>query len=48
MYRVEYDADMEEPNCGRCSNCGDDDKYCIEYCGAEHAWARYVRYEWRE
>lgn len=40
-----YDADDEEPDCGRCDHICDSYKWCIENCGAEHAWGRYKRTE---
>ena len=46
-YRVEYDADMEEPKCDRCCNA-DGDCDCSEFCGPEHGWSGYRRYEWVE
>lgn len=43
MYRVCYTADNEEPDCGRCDHVCDSDNLCMDYCGPEHGWARYVR-----
>lgn len=40
---IEYTADDEMPNCGRCDNvCGEYFK-CEEWCGAEHGWFGYRR-----
>ena len=43
MRRIIYTADDEEPDCGRCDHVYDSDNLCINYCGPEHGWARYVR-----
>lgn len=39
-----WDADDEEPNCGRCDNCCSNDAVC-EMCGPEYGWAGYCRKE---
>lgn len=39
-----YDADDEEPKCGRCDNCiGKFD--CSGSCGPDHGWYGYIRTE---
>ena len=43
MRRIIYTADDEEPDCGRCDHVCDSDNLCMDYCGPEHGWARYVR-----
>lgn len=44
-YYCYWDADDEEPDCGRCDNC---DTCCGEKCGSEYGWARYCRKELKE
>ena len=40
-----FDADDEEPDCGRCDHC---DTCCGEECGPEYGWAGYRRKELKE
>ena len=40
-----FDADDEEPDCGRCDYC---DTCCGEECGPEYGWAGYRRKELKE
>lgn len=41
-----YNADDEEPDCGKCDNCdGDSEYYCVHSCGPEHGWNGYERTE---
>ena len=42
---VTYTADDEDPKCDRCDNADMPCKYCMEHCGAEHAWLGYSRTE---
>lgn len=48
MGLIWYDADFEEPNCLRCDNLGNDEKFCTENCGAEHCWNGYIRREYSD
>lgn len=37
-----YNADDEDPCCGRCDNCDPDSEYyCIHLYGPEHSWNGY-------
>ena len=38
-----YTADDEEPMCIRCDHILDPIEYCIDSCGPDHAWSRYIR-----
>lgn len=42
--RVEYTADDDMPDCGRCDHVCDDFK-CCDWCGSEHGWWGYRRTE---
>ena len=39
---IEYTADDEMPNCGKCDHICDDFN-CCDWCGAEHGWWGYKR-----
>ena len=42
---ITHTADDEDPDCMRCINIDADDQFCKTFCGAEHAWGGYCRYE---
>lgn len=47
IYKIVFDADMEEPGCCRCDYCCKNEEAC-EYCGAEYGWYGYRRTEYLE
>lgn len=42
---VIYTVDDEEPICNKCDHCYEDESYCENQCGANHAWNGYERVE---
>ena len=47
-YKETYDADQEEPNCGRCDHrCDSYEAFCSK-CGPEYWWHYYIRTEVHE
>lgn len=48
MGLIWYNADHEEPDCMRCDNLGNGEKFCTENCGAEHFWNGYIRREYSD
>ena len=38
-----YNADNEEPKCGRCDNVNNPYEWCTKYCGANNGWNGYKR-----
>ena len=43
MEVIKLTADMEEPNCERCTNRSAGEDYCYEHCGPEYFWCGYER-----
>ena len=46
--KIIYNADDEEPLCGRCDYVCDSQSYCDTNCGSEHFWNGYERTEYLE
>jgi hypothetical protein len=44
MYSIEFTADDEMPDCGKCDHICDDFN-CCDWCGPEHGWWGYRRTE---
>ena len=42
---ITHTAYDEDPDCMRCINVNSDDDFCVNECGAEHAWCGYRRLE---
>lgn len=42
---VTYTADDEEPQCNRCDNLDNSDKFCMKNCGGANWWKGYIRTE---
>lgn len=45
---ITYNADDEEPICGRCDHINDSDKWCMKNCGGANSWNGYRRTEIRK
>ena len=42
---IQYTAYDEEPDCMMCVNVNADNEFCVNECGAKHAWCCYRRLE---
>ena len=40
-----YTADIEKPSCIQCDRQTVEEELCEKYCGSEHGWGMYIRFE---